>query len=203
MRSSAEVAASTAYIAAELNQAGEVAQRLSLAAKNARFVVYRAGDRAAGMTVITNYFGELAEQTIALVKQINRLAMQVAHQAVDDWREQTLRDFVLRAMQLNTGHTSLTTLSQIHHQVDCAVLEHQQRLKGLVQQLRSQLDTILEKMRAAAVVVISSRLEANQIGELRVNLEEMANDIQALATQIRTHAERASQQLNEVSADAR
>ncbi len=59
---------------AKLDQATQIAQKLSLTASNARAVALRAGERAAGFRSLTGFIDRLAEITISSSKRINQLA---------------------------------------------------------------------------------------------------------------------------------
>ena len=64
--------AAAATISGHLYRASVIAKRMALAAKNSRAMVLRAGARAAGLKVISDYFDELATRpSISLTLSIN------------------------------------------------------------------------------------------------------------------------------------
>ena len=65
-----------ATVAAELFHAEVIAKQLTISAKNAAAIVLRAGSQAAGLSVISSYYDELASKTITLARSINITAVQ-------------------------------------------------------------------------------------------------------------------------------
>jgi len=80
---------SVAEIAAKLDQATHIAQKLSLTASNARAVALRAGERAAGFRPLTDFIDRLAEITISSSKRINQLAAILSQTLAEKVRADT------------------------------------------------------------------------------------------------------------------
>ena len=83
--------AAAATISGHLYRASLIARRMALAAKNSRAMVLRAGSKAAGLKVISDYFGELADKTINLSNVINLAAISISQNSVRQWRTQMAR----------------------------------------------------------------------------------------------------------------
>ncbi|MFC3152937.1 hypothetical protein ACFOEK_17995 [Litoribrevibacter euphylliae] len=188
MTNSASLSIKTASVAAELDKAESTARELSLAAKNARFVVFRAGSQAAGLTVITSYFAELAENTIQLVHTINDISMQVANDSVKEWKAKLLIDRLNNARDDLFEDEHKQTLKHVVHKATQQMQRISDSLKRELNKLDAQLEEIQTLMRAASVIVVTSRLESNRTGEFEQNLREMADNIQRLTNKIKERA---------------
>lgn len=188
MTNSASLSIKTASVAAELDKAESTARELSLAAKNARFVVFRAGSQAAGLTVITSYFAELAENTIQLVHTINDISMQVANDSVKEWKAKLLIDRLNNARDDLFEDEHKQTLKHVIHKATQQMQRISDSLKRELNKLDAQLEEIQTLMRAASVIVVTSRLESNRTGEFEQNLREMADNIQRLTNKIKERA---------------
>jgi len=182
-----------AAVAAELDRASQVAKQLSLTAKNARVVVMRAGNRAASLKVISDFFDDLASKTIALAKNINVVAIDISRMAVSGWRGSMLISQLHRSINLarqwgvNVALTGYTAELEFKHNE--LVSGFQKKLNRLA----SELAEIQRLMRAANVISVTSRLEATQTGEFESILVEMANTIQSQSDQIKLHVARSQQ----------
>ncbi len=80
---SAEVTLASAKVAGEVYQVGLIAQKLSLAAKNAMAMVTRSGSTGSGLRVVSDFFTELANNAIASAQLINKTAVLIAHNSVE------------------------------------------------------------------------------------------------------------------------
>jgi hypothetical protein len=185
---SASLSFKTASVAAELDKAESIARELSLAAKNARFVVFRAGSQAAGLTVITSYFAELAENTIQLVHTINDISMRVATDSVREWKANLLIGHLKAAREGLFEDEHKIILKQVIQNASNMMHKISDNLRRELNKLDAQLEEIQTLMRAASVIVVTSRLESNRTGEFEQNLREMADNIQRLTNQIKERA---------------
>lgn len=187
-----------ASVAAELDRASNVAKQLSLTAKNARVVVMRAGNRAASLKVISDFFDDLASKTIALAKSINVVAIDISCMAVEGWRGSLLVAQLRRSVKLAAEWGINVSLASTADAMDAKHEELVASFEKKMNKLANELDEIQRLMRAANVISVTSRLEATQTGEFEVILVEMANTIQSQADQIKLHVAR-SQKLLEVT----
>jgi len=188
MTNSASLSIKTASVAAELDKAESIARELSLAAKNARFVVFRAGSQAAGLTVITSYFAELAENTIQLVHTINDISSRVAVDSVREWKANLLIGHLKSAREDLFEDEHKQVMKQVINKATAMMQGISENLKRELNRLDAQLEEIQSLMRAASVIVVTSRLESNRTGEFEQNLREMADNIQRLTNQIKERA---------------
>ncbi|MFY0700490.1 MAG: hypothetical protein JXR04_06685 [Bermanella sp.] len=182
----AEQTAAVATISGHLFRASLIAKRMALAAKNSRAMVLRAGEKAAGLKVISDYFGELANKTITLSDVINQYAIAISQNSVRQWRTNA---FLHRLIQTQTKMEA-TNINQLSF----AFGEGQAQLDHLTQKMHKQLLSLNEQlmdirqyMQSSSVVAVTFRLEATKTGEFQPMLEHMANTIEQLTNEIKEH----------------
>lgn len=180
----AEQTAAVATISGHLFRASLIAKRMALAAKNSRAMVLRAGEKAAGLKVISDYFGELANKTITLSDVINQYAIAISQNSVRQWRTNA---FLHRLIQTQTKMEA-TNINQLSF----AFSEGQAQLDHLTQKMHKQLLSLNEQlmdirqyMQSSSVVAVTFRLEATKTGEFQPMLEHMANTIEQLTNEIK------------------
>ncbi|MBL4583856.1 MAG: hypothetical protein JKX83_04490 [Pseudomonadales bacterium] len=189
----------SASISAELDKACGKAKKLSLAAKNARAMVLRVGDRAMGLKVVTDYFSELADNTISLANNINLVANNISGVTVARWRTETLILQLKKARKLDVKGTAFESLvlRQISEKIARDLHEKEELSEKLIRHLEIELEEIQRQMRAADVVCVTFLLEATKTGEFQEILKSMANNIKQLSDDIKAHVNR-SQSLLEM-----
>lgn len=179
------LAIAAATVAAELHHAEMIARQLTISAKNASAIVLRAGSRAAGLSVIANFYDELANKTINLARSINSTAIQLSGVTVNEWRTSVAVAEIQRAYniagQADYRESLVPYMQQIGHRYQAL----EQQFQVLLKQLNEKLDEVQQHMRAIDVVAVSSRLEAQRTGEFKENLMQMAENIQKQANQIK------------------
>ena len=178
--------AAVATISGHLFRASIIAKRMALAAKNSRAMVLRAGARAAGLKVISDYFDELADKTIKLSDVINQYAITISQNSVRQWRTHVFLSKLQHTQQrINVSQKSqLTTalasggehMSSLHRDMN-----HQ------LSSLNQQLLDIRQYMQSSSVVAVTFRLEATKTGEFQPMLEHMADTIDGLTNNIKEH----------------
>ena len=188
---SVDFAVISATVAGELYRAGNVAKKLSLAAKNSRAVVLRAGSNAAGLKVISDYFAELAANAISLSSQVNAVALSVSQMAVERWHRENLTKNLNRSQSLHHHESLEKNVKQVAEQMT----EINGRFRQSIGKLKDQLDDIHNQMQASSVVAVTFRLEATQTGEFRPLLEDMANNIEGYSADIKSHIQRSQLQI--------
>lgn len=193
---SATIAA--ANVSGQLYRAGEIAKNLSLAAKNSRAMVMRAGSRAAGLQVISDFFAELASNTIQLSGEINQCAISISNNSVTQWRTHTLTHHLNQA-GIKDENPELKEL------VNTKVTQSEDRLEHLIaqfssniKQLDSYLERIEEQIRASSVIAVNFRLEATQTGEFQPMLNHMADNIDFLSNKIKEHVSASQHYMKEL-----
>jgi hypothetical protein len=187
--------AAAATISGHLYRASLIAKRMALAAKNSRAMVLRAGTKAAGLKVISDYFDELADKTISLSHIINQSAISISQNSVRQWRTQTfLNNLAKSAMRLEEHRTQ---------QLQPAVGIGNKGLADLVSVLQSQLSSLNDQlldisqyMQSSNVVAVTFRLEATQTGEFQPILESMAHSIDGFSNDIKNHITYSQNQLD-------
>jgi len=185
-----------ARIAAHLYFATKIAENLSLTAKNARAITARAGQQAAGFTALTTFIQELADNTINLAQQVNKVAVSISVCATQLERvDQASIKFAL-AQKLGEGAQYLHTIrSGIVKTAD-----HQKRLGNEFSGLRYNLDDLVEEtrkqIRFAAVISTMSKVEASKSGHFEAQLEVIAANILQASNDIRVELESAESLLS-------
>ncbi len=186
---SSQIAAQTAAsatISGHLFRASIIAKRMALAAKNSRAMVLRAGTKAAGLKVISDYFDGLAGKTITLSNIINQCAISISRTSVRQWRTQTFLDrLALCQLRLGPEKSNMLDGAVTHRRL---FLEEQlHSLRSQLSELKDQLADIQQYMQSSNVVAVTFRLEATQTGEFQSILESMANTISQQSNDIKAH----------------
>ncbi len=186
--------AAAATISGHLFRASLIAKHLALAAKNSRALVLRAGEKAAGLKVISDYFDELAGKTINLSITINKKAISISRSSVRQWRTQTFLDRMDNSQARLSGGKA--------RQLDLSIEGGQHYLTSLISALHSELRElndlladIRQYMQSSNVVAVTFKLEATQTGEFQSLLEDMAKKIDNHSNDIKYHITSSQNQL--------
>lgn len=178
--------AAVATISGHLFRASMIAKRMALAAKNSRAMVLRAGARAAGLKVISDYFGELADKTIRLSDVINQYAIAISQNSVRQWRT--------HVFLTKLEHTNERVSEQVKGQLTFALDQGTHHMSSLNQNMSHQLSSLNQQlldirqyMQSSSVVAVTFRLEATKTGEFQPMLEHMADTIDGLTNNIKEH----------------
>ena len=190
---SARLAVIAASVAARLYDAELVARQLSLTAKNASCTVVRAGMQAAGLKVIAEFFGEVADITIRQSAVVNGIAVEVSRISVQEWRMSEFLQHLDRAREKAENKNQQEETERQYRQAFAAKEALADEYARRIQYLRSELEEIWRQMRAADVIVVSSRIEAPKTGEYQSSMLNMADNIKQLSDEIKdyVHASRA------------
>lgn len=188
---------STASCVGALGRVKQTAAELSLAAKNAKAIAYRAGTAAVGFKPLTDYIDEMGRTTARLVTEISREALTVARQAVDDQR---LQEALVR---LQRGRDQILTpqegldraIASVRSDVEAARANSARGLRRLLE----LLDDISHTMRAAGVISTRARVEATQAGIHEDSLRMVADKVERAAGEIRTIIARCERQLRDAA----
>ena len=185
-----------ARIAAHLYFATKIAENLSLTAKNARAITARAGQQAAGFTALTTFIQELADNTINLAQQVNKVAVSISVCATQLERVYQASNKFSLAQKLGQGAKYLHTIrSGI-----IKTAEQQKRLGNEFSGLRYKLDDLVEEtrkqIRFAAVISTMSKVEASKSGHFESQLEVIAANILQASNDIRRELESAESLLS-------
>lgn len=179
--------AAAATISGHLYRASVIAKRMALAAKNSRAMVLRAGARAAGLKVISDYFDELANKTINLSNIINLCAISISQNSVRQWRTHSfLLSIEKCSARIEQAHKA-KQLEFASHEGEASMEQLSINLHQQLASLNDQLADIRQYMQSSSVVAVTFRLEATQTGEFQPLLEHMANTIDGLSNEIKQH----------------
>ena len=197
-KNSAHFFINAATVAAELSEVLTEAKNISLEAMNAKALVARAGDNVRTFKPITDFMVELANDTIWLVKEINREALVLSRTSLNELHSSDANLKFARAQQKAASAIHVETLDPIakeaynqHHHQSVQLRRHMRKLFEL-------LDEIESRMLAANVVTATSRLEAATAADsyqaslegIVIKLEKGANRIKRIANMCRHSLER-------------
>lgn len=187
--------AAAATISGHLHRASLIAKRMALAAKNSRAMVLRAGARAAGLKVISDYFDELANKTINLSNIINQCAINISQNSVRQWRTHAFLTHVERCRVRIEQANKTKQLDFASREGEENMLILSSNMHQQLAALNDQLSDIRQYMQSSSVVAVTFRLEATQTGEFQPLLEHMASTIDGLSNQIKQHITYSQNQL--------
>lgn len=179
-----------ATIAAELYYAELTARSLTISAKNAAAIVLRAGNRAAGLSVISSFYDELAGKTIKLARVINVTAVRLSNVTVSEWRTTTAIERLQQASKKAADAPNQHCIQELQIQIKENLDDIGSQFAKLVSSLSRDLREIQSHMRAIDVVAVTSRLEAHRTGEFKDGLLHMAATIQQQANDIKQRVNR-------------
>lgn len=191
-----KITIAAATVAAELFHAEVIAKQLTISAKNAAAIVLRAGSQAAGLSVISSYYDELASKTITLARSINVTAVQLSMVSVTEWRTSAVVQQVNRAKNMLSDPDMIESVAALEAKVELELVHFANDFQKLLKALYEQLDEVQRNMRAIDVIAVTSRLEAQQTGDFKEGLMQMANSIQRQANEIKDHVSKSVSLLN-------
>lgn len=180
-----EIFVVAASITAALSVAQVEAKKLSLTAKNARAIAIRAGQKALGFKVITDFIDEFANTTIQCAEQIAGLSLNYARLSMDGSLYKNHCEQLRRAHQLHNGETANSeVLAALITEKEASLNEIRARRDKLTTELESLLETIRTQMRASGFIAATSKVEASRAEEFKANLDSVALDIAAASERI-------------------
>jgi len=188
---------SVAEIAAKLDQATHIAQRLSLTASNARAVALRAGERAAGFRPLTDFIDRLAEITISSSKKINLLASRLSQTSADKVRaDDAIEHFhlVYKKAKESPFISSLDSQLELCEETQQAL---NTKYNKQIDQLSDELAMLSSELRNAVILATLSRVEASQAGDqYQEALINVADNVEGAAGQIKDHIKYSQQMVS-------
>jgi hypothetical protein len=186
----------SATIAGELYQARLVANHLSLVSKNSKAMVLRAGSRAAGLRVLSDFFADLASTAINSSQEINRVAVVVANACVMLWQKDIFCLKLKEALSVHSLNNTVKVLLNEKLMSACKEIEVQNiQLYRHIRTLGDLLDDIDQQIQASNVVDVNFRLEATQTGDYEPQLNGMAGNIDELTKNIKHHVVNSQKEL--------
>ena len=187
----------TAACVGALCRVQQTAVELSLAAKNAKAIAYRAGTKAVGFKPLTDFIDEMGRDTSRLVTEIDVTALRVARRAVDDVRLQDACMRFERARQNIAGDHSY--LDGVKRKLDEELAANRHEIARGLARLLDLLSGINHRMRAAAVISTRARVEATQAGDYEGGLQLVADTVERSAATIRNIISRCDRQLRDAA----
>jgi len=178
------VAAAT--IAAKLDYATKVAQRLSLTASNARALTLRAGQSAAGFRPLTDAIHRLSDITVSSSKKINAIAAVLSRLAVEKYRaDSALKYFdTVYAQAQDSQHIS--SLDEAHGRTQVKQKELMVKYQKKIKQLTQELEAVEGELRSAVVLKVLCQIEASQAGlAYQDALNNVAENVESIAETIK------------------
>jgi methyl-accepting chemotaxis protein len=166
-----------ANISAILSVAQQEAKKLSLTAKNARAIAIRAGEKAMGFKVITDFIDEFANLTIECANEINDLSLHFARVAMNS---SNYKEFLRRLDKVKGMSVDLQTstiFAKLYRDTENTARDCDAECQRLVRNLESLLETIQTQMRASGFIAATSKVEAARAEEYKDNLDSVAENI--------------------------
>ncbi len=185
---------SVAEIAAKLEQATHIAQKLSLTASNARAVALRAGERAAGFRPLTDFIDRLAEITISSSKRINQLAAVLSQTSAEKVRADTAIEHFKAVYVRAKDSPYIHSLDDTYHNCSAKQQALENTYKRQIDQLNDELAMLSSELRNAVILATLSRVEASQAGtQYQEALINVADNVEGAAGQIKKHIQYSQQ----------
>ena len=168
--------AAAADISARLNRSRKQAGLLSLSAKNLSVLAVRIGQQAAGLKVLSLFYDEFAQRSIKVSNEINRLAASIALDSVLRWRSELFKQKVLRVLASKPANSAdmLIVKKRKVEEVCDALKQHSDHY---CHRLDLQLDELLTFMQSMQVIAINARIEAGNLPDHRVQLDDLSEKI--------------------------
>jgi hypothetical protein len=173
-----------ATVAGTLESVMQIAREISIAAKNAKAIAERAGEKANGFRPITDYINEIGQEMITLVKAINKSALKVSRIAVDELRAEDAYQRLISAKAYSAENTP-ESIHQLILEATEALSINRAALENEKNKLIELLMAIKIQMRATAVISTCSRVEATRADEYETNLEAVAVNVEIASDKIK------------------
>ena len=174
---------SAATVAGNLVSVMHIAKEISLAAKNAKAIAERAGEKANGFRPITDYIDEMGYETMSLVNAINKEALEVSRIAVNELRANEIYQKLLSAKEY-IGEDVPVSVQKLIQEASETLSEHTTELEKEKTKLIHLLEEIKNQMRASAVISTCSRVEATQAEEYETSLQVVSENVDAASKKI-------------------
>lgn len=191
-----------ANISAILSVAQQEAKKLSLTAKNARAIAIRAGEKAMGFKVITDFIDEFANLTIQCANEINELSLHFAKVAMDS---SNYKEFLNRLDSVKGRNNALNgkgVFIDLYASTEKTARDCDAECQRLVRNLESLLETIQTQMRASGFIAATSKVEAARAEEYKDNLDSVAENIAVASGTIMNCVNKSFHWLREYSPNA-
>lgn len=175
-----------AVIAAKLDHATKVSQRLSLTASNARVVVLRAGESAAGFRPLTDAIHSLADITVSSSKRINTIAATLSKTAVQMFRADRALRYFTNVYTRAEGYPNLASLDESFARTKEGYERLSQLYRKQVKQLDDELSSIESELRSAVILKTLCETEASRArGEYQQAFISVSRNVESTAQEIK------------------
>ncbi len=176
---------SSAVVAGRLLTVMQVAKEISLAAKNAKAIAERAGEKANSFKPITDFIDEMGRETITLVEKINEQALEVSRSAVEELRCSEASERFLHAASLLGEHRRAEVLQDKAKEIEADAERQKKEVRQQARALLEMLERIWSCMRASGVISTRSRVEAVSAEEYQESLQVVAETIEKASERIK------------------
>ncbi len=175
-----------AVVAANLDQATKISQKLSLTASNARVVMLRAGPSAAGFRPLTDAIHRLADVTVSSSKKINVIAATLNSTSVEMFRAARAVKYFTVVYQSVDGCTHLHSLDEAFERIK---VEYEALLnlhRKQVKRLFDELDRLDGELRAAIILKTLCLTEASQAeGQYKQSFVSVSENVEGTVNAIK------------------
>ncbi len=173
---------SVASVAASLGEVRSIAGELLLAAINAKVIALRAGSEAAGFQPITDFIDQTSRATAKLGDAIESGTQAASRLAVSERRATKALHLLRRA--LDDTMLGAPSLRVVIARCDAQRIALGESVDACVGSLDDLLKEIGKRMQSISIITVQSRVEAQQAGAHRANLETVAGSMSAAAEQV-------------------
>lgn len=175
-----------AVIAAKLDRATKVSQRLSLTASNARVVVLRAGESAAGFRPLTDAIHSLADITVSSSKRINTIAATLSKTSVQMFRADRALKYFLDVYARAKDSPNLASLDESFERTKTEYQRLSTLYRKQVKNLGDELGSIESELRSAVILKTLCETEATRAkGEYREAFISVSRNVESTAREIK------------------
>jgi hypothetical protein len=188
-----------AGVAADLNAVVRIAWSVSIASKNAMVISAQAGEQARSFQPLTRFIDEIANQTIADIKKVEKESLHLTRLSTMQLRTsdgyQRFLSVKTRAGDARHLESFNNALVNAHRRLS---LYHEQFSK-LLRRLLEYMDELHQNMRAAQMVASLCKIEASRTGQFGDNLRVVADDLNAASSHIRDIIEKSVKEIEDIS----
>lgn len=175
-----------AVVAANLDRATKISEKLSLTASNARVVMLRAGPSAAGFRPLTDAIHRLADVTVSSSKKINIIAATLNATSVDMFRAARAVKYFTAVYQSVDDCAHLRSLDRVFERIkaeyEALLTLHRKQVKRLF----DELDRLDSELRAAIILKTLCLTEASQAaGQYKQSFVSVSENVEGTVEDIK------------------
>lgn len=192
-----------AEVAADLNAVVRIAWSVSIASKNAMVISAQAGDQARSFQPLTRFIDEIASQTIADIKKVEKESLHLTRLSTMQLRTS---DGYQRFLNVQTRAGDARYIDTFNHALEIAhkrLYQYHDQFSRLLRRLLEYMDELHQNMRAAQSVASLCKIEASRAGQFGENLRVVADDLNNASTHIKEIIEKSVKEIEDIKTKTR